>query len=105
VSARRKEIAILRALGASRTRVLTLICVEAGMIGLLGGFLGLVGGHLLGAAGSAFFARLVGEGFDWWTPHAPELIYLAVVVALATLAGLVPAILAYRTPVAENLTT
>src|SRR5204863_1496346 len=46
VSARRKEIAILRALGATRYRVLALICVEAGLIGLVGGFLGLVAGHL-----------------------------------------------------------
>jgi putative ABC transport system permease protein len=43
VSARLREIAILRALGATRTRVLTLICLEAGLIGLVGGLLGLVG--------------------------------------------------------------
>ncbi len=36
VSARRKEIAVMRALGATRAKVLTLICMEAGIIGLAG---------------------------------------------------------------------
>ena len=36
VVARKKEIAILRALGATRLRIVTLLCVEAGIIGLAG---------------------------------------------------------------------
>ena len=47
VAARMREIAILRALGATKGRVLTLICVEAGMIGLFGGILGVLLGHAL----------------------------------------------------------
>lgn len=35
VTARRREIAILRALGATRNRILALICVEAALIGLV----------------------------------------------------------------------
>jgi putative ABC transport system permease protein len=103
VAARQKEIAILRALGATKARVLTLICVEAGLIGLIGGVLGLVAGHALAGAGSVFFERTAGESIDWVTPSAEELQYLAVVVVIALLAGLVPALKAYRTPVATNL--
>jgi putative ABC transport system permease protein len=103
VSARIREIAILRALGATRRLILALICVEAGLIGLAGSILGLIAGHLLGAIGSGFVERLVGEGFNWINVSGEEWIYLLAVVALSTAAGLIPALKAYRTPVATNL--
>jgi len=103
VSARQKEIAILRALGATRGKVLGLICLEAGVIGLIGGLLGLVAGHLVGAAGSVYFERVLGEGIRWTVVSVEELYYLVAVVLIAVLAGLVPALKAYRTPVATNL--
>jgi len=103
VSARKREIAILRALGATRGRILTSICLEAGLIGLMGGLIGLVVGHLIGWVGSVFLQRLVGEGIDWVGTARVEWLYLGIVVVLALLAGLVPALKAYRTPVATNL--
>ncbi len=65
VSARMREIALIRALGATRARVLLLICVEAGLIGLFGGILGLITGHLLGAVASYIFNIWIGEGINW----------------------------------------
>ncbi len=103
VSARLREIAIIRALGATRMRVLTLICVEAGIVGLIGGIAGLVLGHALGAVGNLFFQRYVGEGINWLHVADEELVYVAVVVLIALLAGIVPALKAYRTPVATHL--
>jgi len=103
VSARQKEIAILRALGATRGKVLGLICLEAGLIGLIGGILGLAAGHLVGACGSIYFERVLGEGIRWNVVSVDELYYLAAVVVVAVLAGLVPALKAYSTPVATNL--
>jgi putative ABC transport system permease protein len=103
VSARLREIAILRALGATRAKVLTLICLEAGIVGLVGGSLGLLVGHLLAAAGSVYTDRLLGEGINWITVGSEEWRYLGLVVVVAVLAGLVPALKAYRTPVATNL--
>jgi putative ABC transport system permease protein len=103
VSARMREIAILRALGATRTRVLLLICVEAGLVGLFGGLLGLVGGHLLAGVGSVLFNEYIGESIHWLRTDRYEWYYVASVVVVAVLAGLVPALKAYRTPVATNL--
>jgi putative ABC transport system permease protein len=105
ISARKREVAILRALGATRHRVLLLICLEATLIGLVGGLIGLATGHLLSAAGSAYMRSLVGEGINWLTVRPEEWLYLGVVVVIALLAGLVPALKAYKTPVATNLTT
>jgi putative ABC transport system permease protein len=103
VSARLREIAILRALGATRARVLLLICVESMLIGLFGGLLGLLVGHALGGVGSFYFNRVVGQGINWVRTDAWEWLYLAVVIVVALIAGLVPAMKAYRTPVATNL--
>jgi hypothetical protein len=45
----------------------------------------------------------MGERIDWVTPGGLEWVYLGGVVLLAVLAGLVPALKAYRTPVATHL--
>jgi hypothetical protein len=44
-----------------------------------------------------------GQGFNWVAVKSVELLYLCLVVVIAVLAGLVPALKAYRTPVATNL--
>ena len=103
VSSRGREIAILRALGATRMRIVAVICLEAAVVGLLGAVAGLVGGHALAALASTYLAREVGQGFTWWAVSGDEVLGLAVVVAMAAVAGLVPALKAYRVPVAENL--
>jgi putative ABC transport system permease protein len=103
VSARLREIAILRALGATRSRVLLLICLESSLIGLIGGLLGILVGHVMAGIGSFYFDRYVGQGINWISTDRYEWIYLAAVVVLALIAGLVPAFKAYRTPVATNL--
>jgi putative ABC transport system permease protein len=103
VSARKREIAVLRALGATRGKILAIICLEAGLIGLIGGLLGLVLGHLIGAIGSGWLQEFMGQGINWTKIDARELLYLVGVFVLSILAGLVPAWAAYQTPVATNL--
>ncbi|HRK29627.1 MAG TPA: ABC transporter permease [Tepidisphaeraceae bacterium] len=103
VAARIREIAILRALGATRRRVMLTICLEAGLIGLAGGVLGIAAGHLLGALVSGYFQQTIGEGIRWWIVSREEWLYLLSVTVVSMLAGLVPAMKAYRTPVADNL--
>jgi hypothetical protein len=103
VAARTREIAILRALGATRGRVLTLICAEAGLIGLCGAIVGLLVGHGIGGIASVYLNNSIGQGFNWFTARSGEWVYIGIVVVIALLAGLVPAMKAYRTPVATNL--
>ncbi len=103
VAARGREIAILRALGATRTRILLLITFEAALLGLVGGICGFVLGHGMSAVGSAYLARTFGEGIAWYTVSPFELWGVAGVVLIAFFAGLVPALKAYSVPVATNL--
>lgn len=104
VSARLKEIAILRALGATRNTVLTLICLEAGLVALIGTVLGLIIGHIINSIGAWYMLEHYGESLQYdWFEIGLEILYVIAVIVLAVLAGLVPAIKAYKTPVATNL--
>jgi ABC-type lipoprotein release transport system permease subunit len=73
------------------------------LIGLVGAVGGLLIGHLLAAAGSVYTQRVVGEPINWTRVSAYEGVFLLGVAIVAVLAGLVPAMKAYRTPVATNL--
>ncbi len=101
---RRREFAILRALGARRSTVFSAIVLESSTITLLGALMGyLVYGGILAAAFVIVRAQtgvvLDAFKFDpalWMTPVG--------MVLLGALAGLVPAFKAYRTDVSSNLT-
>jgi putative ABC transport system permease protein len=103
VQGRRREIAVLRSLGATRAKLLTLVTLEAVVLGIVGAALGWLGGHALAAAGSGYLSGLLGEGIAWWRVGTNEILYCLGVVLLSGLAGLVPASAAYRTPVAQHL--
>jgi putative ABC transport system permease protein len=100
---RRRQIAILRALGARRRTIASTVLLEAVAIAVLGCFLGyFVYGAILQAA-AAVIRRQTGVVLDvfsaqsalWWAPLG--------LIALSALAGIVPALKAYRTDVASNL--
>jgi len=99
---RRREIATMRALGARRTTVLGIVLTESALLAAVGGLGGIAGGHAIAyLAGS-----LLGPSGLVTNPFfvdALEPAVLASVILLGTLAGLLPAMLAYRTEVAENL--
>ncbi|MGC4030521.1 MAG: ABC transporter permease [Tepidisphaeraceae bacterium] len=103
IASRVHEIAVLRALGATKNRILVMVAAEATVLGLGGAVIGLVFGHGLAAAGSAFMAKTFGEGFNWAHVTETEIFVLIGTVVLSCVAGLVPALKAYRTPVATNL--
>jgi putative ABC transport system permease protein len=93
---RRREIGVLKALGAADRDVQQLFFVEAGVIGLLGGFLGVLFGWLLGRAitfGTNVYLKRQAlnpielSSVPWWLIVAA--IVFAVLVSLV--AGLYPA--------------
>ena len=101
---RRREIAILRALGARRRIIFSAIILEAAAISALGMLVAFVVylGIMFGAA-TVIRAEtgIVLEPFQFnpvmlWAPAA--------LISLGAFAGVVPAMKAYRTDVAEHLT-
>jgi putative ABC transport system permease protein len=103
MSERRREIAILRALGARRATIFSIVLLEAVTICLIGSAAGLVGGHLVVAASNGFLYKASGFVIPAFHIQPLEWYILAVAVVLGALSGLGPALGAYRTDVARNL--
>ena len=101
---RRREMAILRALGARPGQLFILVLGESGMLTLIGAMLGMLllqGGLLL--AGPLLQTRL-GLTIAAWPPSNHELMLLTAVLGCGLLAGLFPAWRAYRCSVADGMT-
>jgi putative ABC transport system permease protein len=100
---RRRELAILRALGARRSTVFSAIVMEAALIAALGagsGFgvyavLTTVVGEIIRAQTGVVIGPFAFNPIMVWSP--------AGFIALGALAGIVPAVKAYQTDVATNL--
>jgi putative ABC transport system permease protein len=100
---RRRQIAILRALGARRSTVATVIVLEAVAIAGIGSLLGLLiyagilqtAGMILRQQTGVVLEVFAYQPVMWWAPLG--------MIVLGALAGIVPALKAYRTDVASNL--
>jgi len=99
---RRREMAILRSIGAGRRHILGLLLLESGLVSLLGCLLGLaavslfaaVGGDLLAAFGLAALPLAVSVG---------EMKLLGAVLVCGLAVGVLPAWRAYRLSLADGL--
>jgi putative ABC transport system permease protein len=100
---RSHDIAVMRALGASRAAVHTIILLEAVLLTLLGGLAGWVLGHLLVGAASPWIEELAGVRIHMWSFSPLELWILPGLVLAALIGGLLPALTAYNTDVAKAL--
>jgi putative ABC transport system permease protein len=100
---RTREIATMRALGARRLTILLIVLLESCTIALIGGVLGLGGGYGIALLGARIIAERGGMALSPPVFTLLQPLLLASVVGLGMLAGLIPAIMAYRTEVAENL--
>jgi putative ABC transport system permease protein len=98
VAQRRREIGILRALGASRGQIRTLFLVESGLSGLVGSLLGLMFGVLLSRGLALYISGLIAGVYgiaERTTEMATEprlmLFGLLMGVATSVVAGFIPA--------------
>lgn len=103
MSERRREIAIMRALGARRITVLSIILAEAILLCVGGFFVGLLLGHGAIALGAPLIESRSGLLLERFAFDPIEFTVLPAIIALAALVGIVPALTAYRTDVADAL--
>lgn len=100
---RRRDLAMLRCLGAGKATLCGLMLAEAAVIGLAG----VAGGFLVYLGLMAVVGAIVRESTGVVLPLLPghDALWMAplVMLGLCLLAGLVPAWKAYRLPVAEGL--
>lgn len=101
---RRREMAILRALGARPWQIGALLLLESGTIALAGTLLGALAVTGLLAALAPWMASSYGLFLQSLAFSLREAGLLGLVLAGGLLAGLVPALLAYRRSLADGLT-
>lgn len=101
---RRRELAILRALGASPRQVFALLAVESLLLALAGIAVGLALLYGVGAVLAPWLASAHGLQLSLGWPTTGEWRLLAAVLVASLLASLVPALRAYRYSLADGMT-
>jgi putative ABC transport system permease protein len=99
----RRELAMMRMLGANRRTVFGLIMSEAVMLSVLGTILGVAFGHLLVSVGSHYVAVETGMQFSPRFISTADVWVLPLIALMGGVAGLIPAIQAYRMSILRNL--
>jgi len=100
---RRREIAIMRSLGARRHQILTIIVGEAALLSFFGALVGVVVCHLSEWLLRDTVEDMTGVYLDWLQFGWWELWLVLGVTGIGALAGLLPAVKGSMTQVADNL--
>lgn len=104
MSERKRDIAVMRALGASRDHITLIILMESTIIALVGGLMGWLIGHLAGPLSNWWTEGATGTNIGFFnSASASEAWIVPGMIVLGILAGIVPAVSAYRTSVVESL--
>ena len=103
LEARRREMAIFRAVGAGPRTIVTLLVLESGLLSLLGCVLGVVFVYAGLFVGQAPIEQRFGLHLTIRPLGATELGYLAIVLVAGIMIGFVPAMKAYRTSLVDGL--
>ncbi|QEG43656.1 ABC transporter permease [Roseimaritima ulvae] len=100
---RKRDIAVMRALGARRDTVTSVILLESLLIAVIGGAAGWMLAHVGIWLSGGYIEEQTGVQPGLFSTSPYELVILPLVLGLAALAGLLPAVAAYRTDVTANL--
>lgn len=103
MSDRKKEIAIMRALGAQRRTVFAIILTESILLCFGGGLIGGLAGHAMIFIAAPYVEQATGMVMNPWAFHPLEYVLLPAMVVLASLVGFIPGMTAYKTDVARTL--
>ncbi len=96
VAVRIRQIAVLRAIGASRSQVIRLILAEALILGVLGSALGLLAGLHLGRSINAITLAVWGFDAPWTMPWDMVGLGIGLTLGVCLIAGVLPARYAAR---------
>ncbi len=103
LNARRREMAILRAVGAGPRKIVSLMVLESGLLAALGAFIGVALTYVLLYAAQGPVERNFGLLLPIKSLGQTELWYLSLVVLAGVLIGFVPAYRAYRNTLTDGL--
>lgn len=101
---RRREMAILRAVGAYPSQVFLLFVIEAFIVTLLGGLFGMVLVFIGVLFAQPWVASEYGLHLTTWLPQSHDFIGLGIVMVLGVIFSLLPSWIAYRRSLQDGLT-
>lgn len=96
VGERKREIAIMRAVGVGRKSVLAIVLLEALILSVIGAVGGYLLSRILMAIGASFVGSTLGAGISVFTLFGTEAIILVLTPVIGLIAALIPAIMVYR---------
>lgn len=100
---RRREMAVLRSVGARPAHVFLLLCIESALLTFAGILLGLIAHYALTGLGAIFLQEQYGLSVRLSAPTLTEWKILLGIAAAGLLAGTIPAAQAYRKSLADGL--
>ena len=100
---RRREMAVLRSVGARPVHVFMLLCIESALLALGGIIAGLALHYLIAGIGSLYLQDRFGLAVNLTLPQASEIKILVAVALAGLVAGMIPALQAYRKSLADGL--
>jgi putative ABC transport system permease protein len=100
---RKRDLAIMRALGARRFTVTIIILLESAAICLFGALAGLAGGHLIVHFSSPMLAEIAGIVIHGFNVGTDQILLVSLTVLAGILTGIIPALKAYSTDAVGNL--
>jgi putative ABC transport system permease protein len=103
LSARRREMAILRSIGAGPRKIVSLLVLESGIMSVVGCIAGVAMVYLLLIAGQPIIEGNFGLYIPIRALGSVEYLYIGIVCAAGFLVGFVPAFRAYRNTLADGL--
>jgi len=101
---RRREMAVLRSAGARPAHVFLLLCIESSVLTLGGIVAGLVLHYVLTGIGAVYMQQKFGLFISLSPPNSKELLILFSIAVAGLVAGILPALQAYRKSLADGLT-
>jgi putative ABC transport system permease protein len=100
---RRYDLAIMRSMGASRTKLFVSILLEGGVLTVLGSLIGLLMGHGVLVLLSGMVEETQKAGINGFIFYPEEWIILGGSLLLGLICAVIPAIQAYRTDISKVL--
>lgn len=100
---RRREMAILRAIGARPLQIFTLFVVEAALLAICGVLVGVTTLYALLAMSWEWIENASGLYLQFTSPSQQEIIYLIIIILGGILVGIIPAFRAYYMSMSDGL--
>lgn len=102
---RKRDLAVMRALGAKKSTIFSIIVMESATICGIGAILGLLSGHLIVSYASPKLAEIAGIVIQAFSVDLTQIYVVLFLILAGIISGTIPAFKAYRSDPIKNLSS